>query len=60
MPTEGCFYPPTLLWNVHPSSTVAIEEIFGPVLVAMTFRTPDEAVAQLREQLPVIQSTKTA
>ena len=44
MPAEGCFYPPTLLWNVHPSSTVAIEEIFGPVLVAMTFRTPDEAV----------------
>jgi aldehyde dehydrogenase (NAD+) len=44
IPTEGCFYPPTLLWNVHPSSTVAIEEIFGPVLVAMTFRTPDEAV----------------
>ncbi|MBR0936789.1 aldehyde dehydrogenase family protein [Bradyrhizobium jicamae] len=44
IPSEGCFYPPTLLWNVHPSSTVAIEEIFGPVLVAMTFRTPDEAV----------------
>jgi aldehyde dehydrogenase (NAD+) len=44
LPEEGCFYPPTLLWNVHPSSTVAIEEIFGPVLVAMTFRTPDEAV----------------
>ncbi|MES5485462.1 aldehyde dehydrogenase family protein [Bradyrhizobium sp. INPA03-11B] len=44
MPAEGCFYPPTLLWNVHPSSTVATEEIFGPVLVAMTFRTPDEAV----------------
>ena len=44
LPQEGCFYPPTLLWNVHPSSTVAIEEIFGPVLVAMTFRTPDEAV----------------
>lgn len=44
LPQDGCFYPPTLLWNVHPSSTVAIEEIFGPVLVAMTFRTPDEAV----------------
>jgi aldehyde dehydrogenase (NAD+) len=44
LPEEGCFYPATLLWNVHPSSTVAIEEIFGPVLVAMTFRTPDEAV----------------
>jgi len=45
LPADGCFYPPTLLWNVQPSSTVAIEEIFGPVLVAMTFRTPDEAVA---------------
>jgi len=44
IPAEGCFYPPTLLWNVQPSSTVAVEEIFGPVLVAMTFRTPDEAV----------------
>jgi aldehyde dehydrogenase (NAD+) len=44
LPQGGCFYPPTLLWDVHPSSTVAIEEIFGPVLVAMTFRTPDEAV----------------
>jgi aldehyde dehydrogenase (NAD+) len=44
LPAEGSFYPPTLLWNVHPSSTVATEEIFGPVLVAMTFRTPDEAV----------------
>jgi aldehyde dehydrogenase (NAD+) len=39
-----CFYPPTLLWNVHPSSTVAIEDIVGPLLVAMAFRTPDEAV----------------
>ncbi|WP_316233460.1 aldehyde dehydrogenase family protein [Bradyrhizobium sp. SZCCHNPS2010] len=44
LPPHGCFYPPTLLWNVQPSSTVAIEEIFGPVAVAMTFRTPDEAV----------------
>ncbi|CCE05467.1 putative membrane-anchored aldehyde dehydrogenase protein [Bradyrhizobium sp. STM 3843] len=44
LPQHGCFYPPTLLWDVQPSSTVAIEEIFGPVLVAMTFRTPDEAV----------------
>jgi aldehyde dehydrogenase (NAD+) len=44
LPKGGCFYPPTLLTNVHPASTVATEEIFGPVLVAMTFRTPDEAV----------------
>ena len=29
---------------MHPSATVAREEIFGPVLVSMTFRTPDEAV----------------
>ena len=44
-PTEGCFYPPTLFTNVAPSSTIAQVEIFGPVLVAMTFRTPSEAVA---------------
>jgi len=44
-PTEGCFYPPTLFTNVTPSSTIAQVEIFGPVLVAMTFRTPSEAVA---------------
>lgn len=44
-PKGGWFYPPTLLTNVEPSSTVAQVEIFGPVLVAMTFRTPSEAVA---------------
>jgi aldehyde dehydrogenase (NAD+) len=44
MPTVGCFYPPTLLTNVSPASTVVQEEIFGPVLVAMTFRTPAEAI----------------
>ena len=44
-PTEGYFYPPTLLTGVEPASTVAQVEIFGPVLVAMTFRTPAEAVA---------------
>jgi len=40
----GCYFPPTFLTNVTPSSTVAQTEIFGPVLVSMTFRTPDEAV----------------
>lgn len=44
MPDQGCFYPPTLLTDVHPASTVARVEIFGPVLVATTFRTPAEAV----------------
>jgi aldehyde dehydrogenase (NAD+) len=44
-PTEGYFYPPTLFTNVSPASTIAQVEIFGPVLVSMTFRTPAEAVA---------------
>ncbi|HLZ92244.1 MAG TPA: aldehyde dehydrogenase family protein [Candidatus Acidoferrum sp.] len=44
MPSRGLFFPPTLLSNVHPTSTVAQQEIFGPVLAAMTFRTPREAV----------------
>jgi aldehyde dehydrogenase (NAD+) len=44
-PTEGYFYPPTLFTDVQPSSTIAQVEIFGPVLVAMTFRTPEESVA---------------
>jgi aldehyde dehydrogenase (NAD+) len=45
VPAEGCFYPPTLFTDVFPSSTIAQMEIFGPVLVSMTFRTPDESVA---------------
>jgi aldehyde dehydrogenase (NAD+) len=44
LPAEGCFYPPTLFTEVAPASTIAQEEIFGPVLVALTFRTPEEAV----------------
>lgn len=43
-PTKGCFYPPTMLLNVQPASTVAEVEIFGPVVAVMTFRTPEEAV----------------
>ncbi|HSK20535.1 MAG TPA: aldehyde dehydrogenase family protein, partial [Longimicrobiales bacterium] len=43
-PQEGCFFPPTLFTDVAPSSTVAQVEIFGPVVVLMTFRTPAEAV----------------
>ncbi len=45
VPSTGSFYPPTLFTDVAPSSMIAQVEIFGPVLVAMTFRTPDEAVA---------------
>jgi aldehyde dehydrogenase (NAD+) len=45
LPEHGCFYPPTLVTGVEPASVLAREEIFGPVLVAATFRTPDEALA---------------
>jgi aldehyde dehydrogenase (NAD+) len=44
LPERGFYYPPTLLSNVHPTSIVAQQEIFGPVLATMTFRTPREAV----------------
>jgi aldehyde dehydrogenase (NAD+) len=43
-PAEGLFYPPTLFTEVAPSATIAQVEIFGPVVVLMTFRTPAEAV----------------
>ena len=45
LPATGCFYPPTLICDADPSAEVAQTEIFGPVLVAMSFRTPAEAVA---------------
>ncbi|MGC2584125.1 MAG: aldehyde dehydrogenase family protein, partial [Acidobacteriaceae bacterium] len=44
LPQKGSYFPPTLLTDVHPTATVAQMEIFGPVLAAMTFRTPAEAV----------------
>ena len=44
VPEEGLFFPPTLFENVDPASTLARVEIFGPVLVTTTFRTPAEAV----------------
>jgi aldehyde dehydrogenase (NAD+) len=43
-PTDGLFYPPTLFTDVAPAATIAQVEIFGPVVVLMTFRTPAEAV----------------
>ncbi|HTI03050.1 MAG TPA: aldehyde dehydrogenase family protein [Acidisoma sp.] len=44
VPEEGLFYPPTLLTEVEPASTLAQEEIFGPVVTSTTFRTLSEAV----------------
>ena len=43
-PKDGYFFPPTLCTNVSPAATIAQVEIFGPVVVLMTFRTPAEAV----------------
>ena len=43
-PREGWFFPPTLFTEVSPAATIAQVEIFGPVVVMMTFRTPSEAV----------------
>ena len=43
---EGCFLAPTLVAGLHPSDRLMREEVFGPVLVSTTFRTPAEA-AQL-------------
>jgi len=45
LPNRGSFYPPTLVTGAEPASVLMREEIFGPVLVSTTFRTPDEAVA---------------
>jgi aldehyde dehydrogenase (NAD+) len=45
VPANGCFLKPALVTNVSPANTLVAEEIFGPVLVAMSFRTPEEAVA---------------
>nr|CAG4635559.1 EOG090X08W6 [Artemia franciscana] len=44
VPDQGCFYPPTLVTGLNPADTLMQEEIFGPVLVSTTFRTPTEAV----------------
>ncbi len=44
-PTEGSFFPPTLFTNVATANSIAQVEIFGPVIVTMIFRTPEEAVA---------------
>ena len=44
LPSDGCFYPPTLLTEVETTNVCVREEIFGPVLTAITFRTLKEAI----------------
>ena len=46
MPDRGFYFPPTVFTQVSQSMRIAREEIFGPVLSVLTFRTPDEAVAK--------------
>lgn len=46
LPNAGYWFAPTLFTNVSQAHTVARDEIFGPVLSVLTFRTPDEAVAK--------------
>ncbi|MFN2198380.1 MAG: aldehyde dehydrogenase family protein [Anaerolineales bacterium] len=45
LPEQGLFYPPTLITHLNPAAATVQEEIFGPVLVSLTFRSPEEAVA---------------
>ncbi len=44
LPEEGFFYPPTIACDVEPASTLASEEIFGPVATLTTFRTPEDGL----------------
>jgi aldehyde dehydrogenase (NAD+) len=44
LPARGFFFRPTLFTNVSQSNRIAQEEIFGPVLSVITFRTPAEAI----------------
>ena len=44
LPARGYWFPPTLFTGVVPAQRIAREEIFGPVLSVLTFRTPEEAI----------------
>lgn len=44
LPTQGCFFAPTLVSGVDTASEIVQDEVFGPVLTVQTFRTPNEAV----------------
>jgi aldehyde dehydrogenase (NAD+) len=46
LPERGYWFAPTVFTNVTQAHRIAREEIFGPVLSVLTFRTPDEAVAK--------------
>ncbi len=49
LPDQGFWFKPTIFTNVHQSQRIARDEIFGPVLSVLTFRTPEEAVAKAND-----------
>ena len=49
LPAAGYWFAPTVFTDVAPAHRIAREEIFGPVLSVMTFRTPEEAVAKAND-----------
>src|SRR6266702_874177 len=51
LPAKGYWYPPSFFTGVTASHRIAQEEIFGPVLSVMTFRTPEEAIARANNTL---------
>ena len=51
LPTKGYWYPPTIFTGVSQSHRIAREEIFGPVLSVLTFRTPSEAIEKANNSM---------
>ncbi len=51
LPTKGYWYPPTIFTGVSQSHRIAREEIFGPVLSILTFRTPGEAIEKANNSM---------
>ncbi|CAN5396014.1 aldehyde dehydrogenase family protein [soil metagenome] len=49
LPSRGYWFRPTIFTNVQQSQRIAREEVFGPVLSVLTFRTPEEAVAKAND-----------
>jgi aldehyde dehydrogenase (NAD+) len=51
IPQKGYWFAPTIFTGVSQASRIAREEIFGPVLSVLTFRTPDEAVEKANNSM---------
>jgi aldehyde dehydrogenase (NAD+) len=51
LPAKGFWFPPTFFTNVAQASRIAREEVFGPVLSIMTFRTPEEAIEKANNSM---------